>query len=303
VLDVFISYSREDQDVAQRLAARVVQEGYSLWWDEDIPPHLAYSEVIAQRIVEAKATIVIWSPSAKASQWVRAEADLAREHEKLIQTSVGGTEPPLPFNQIQFVSIGDWRGEADHPGWRKIRASLLALCGPREAVAPAVAPPPPPSPPAPQPMPLSSPPVSKARVPRLVLGALFLSVAVLIAVGILTFLHRGPVADDTRPVTIGRAGGSGPACADARQARSTRDRFVAVRAGPGRDTPQRDQLSAGQQVTVCDSASGPGGGLWLGIVYPAAAGQDCGLARPAPRARAYDGPCRSGWVASNLLTR
>lgn len=40
--------------------------------------------------------------------------------------------PPLPFNQIQFAEIGDWQGEAEHPGWSKVKASLRYLCGHRD---------------------------------------------------------------------------------------------------------------------------------------------------------------------------
>ena len=136
MVDVFISYSKTDGAAVRRLADAVRQLGYEVWWDEELPPHLSYSDVIAERIGAAKAAIVVWSEAAAASQWVRAEADLARNQAKLIQASVDGRMPPMPFNQIQFAAIGDWRGEADHQGWMKIKASLAALVGPREAAAP-----------------------------------------------------------------------------------------------------------------------------------------------------------------------
>ena len=142
MVDVFISYSRDNQAVVRQLAEAVSREGYSVWWDDELPPHLSYGDVITEKIGSARAAIVVWSKSAAASEWVRAEADVARGQKKLIQTSIDDVMPPMPFNQIQFASIGDWRGEPDHPGWRKVKASLDALCGPRD---PAAAPPPPPS--------------------------------------------------------------------------------------------------------------------------------------------------------------
>lgn len=142
--DVFISYCKPDAAAVRRLADAVRQLGYSVWWDDELPAHLSYSDVIADRIETARAAIVVWSESAAASQWVRAEADLARHQAKLIQASVDGRMPPMPFNQIQFAAIGDWRGEEEHPGWQKVKASLDALVGPR---APAAAAPPPPPPP------------------------------------------------------------------------------------------------------------------------------------------------------------
>ena len=115
--EVFISYSRDNQEVVRRLAEAVKALGYDVWWDDQLPPHLAYGDVIAQKVGGAKAAIVVWSANAAASEWVRAEADMARNQRKLIQTSIDGAEPPMPFNQLHYVSLADWNGETDHPGW------------------------------------------------------------------------------------------------------------------------------------------------------------------------------------------
>src|SRR6185295_7053591 len=144
MVDVFISYSRSNQPVVRQLADAVKKLGYSVWWDDELPPHLSYSDVITDKIGAARAAIVVWSEAAAASEWVRAEADVARNQKKLIQTSIDGRMPPMPFNQIQFAAIGDWHGEEDHPGWKKVKASLEALCGAQTQAAPA---PPAPSPP------------------------------------------------------------------------------------------------------------------------------------------------------------
>ncbi|HTU12563.1 MAG TPA: TIR domain-containing protein [Allosphingosinicella sp.] len=170
--DVFISYSRDNQEVVRRLAEAVKALGYDVWWDDQLPPHLAYGDVISQKVGGAKAAIVVWSANAAASEWVRAEADMARNQKKLIQTTIDAAEPPLPFNQLHYVSLADWTGEADHPGWAKVRESLTALAGtapaapaptvpPAAPLATAAAVPPPPLPPEPAP-PLPPPPVPVA---------------------------------------------------------------------------------------------------------------------------------------------
>ena len=147
--DIFISYARADQDMARRLADAVRALGYSVWWDQDLPPHLSYGDVITREIGSAAATIVIWSRAAAASEWVRAEADLARNARKLVQTAIDDTDPPLPFNQIQFASLAGWQGEGadpEHPGWRKVRDSLAALSGREASPAEALSNPAPPAP-------------------------------------------------------------------------------------------------------------------------------------------------------------
>lgn len=144
MVDVFISYSRADQAQVARLAQAIEAEGYSVWWDKELPPHLSYGDVITEKIGQAKAAVVVWSHTAAKSEWVRAEADMARNQRKLVQTALGDVMPPLPFNQIQYAEIGDWQGEPDHPGWRKVKVSLSDLCGERDGSAPALPSSPPP---------------------------------------------------------------------------------------------------------------------------------------------------------------
>lgn len=135
MVDVFISYSRRDRQKVALIARAIEAEGYKVWWDAELPPHQSYGDVITAKIGEAKAAIVVWSGDAVQSEWVRAEADMARNQRKLIQTALDQVMPPLPFNQIQFAEIGDWNGEPDHPGWRKVLLSLADLCN-REAPPP-----------------------------------------------------------------------------------------------------------------------------------------------------------------------
>lgn len=183
VVDVFISYSRHDKERVAQLAHKMQAEGYDVWWDAELPPHKSYGDVITEKIGEAKAAVVVWSDTAAQSEWVRAEADVARNQKKLIQTALGDIMPPLPFNQIQFADIGDWQGEDDHRGWRKVKASLAELCGERAAAAGAAAsaaPPPPPPPAEPEPE-----PVAEATEPSKwpLYAGIGVALAALIAVG------------------------------------------------------------------------------------------------------------------------
>lgn len=137
MVDVFISYSRDNKARVAQIAQAVSAAGYAVWWDAELPPHRSYGDVITEKIGSAKAAIVVWSHQSAQSEWVRAEADVARNQKKLVQTAIDDVMPPLPFNQIQFAELADWNGEPDHRGWRKVLMSLEELCG-REA-APAAA--------------------------------------------------------------------------------------------------------------------------------------------------------------------
>ncbi|MBW0007112.1 MAG: TIR domain-containing protein [Sphingomonas sp.] len=133
--DVFISYARDDQAVAARVAKGLQSAGFDVWWDADLPAHRSYSEVIERNLEEAKAVVVLWSKTAAKSQWVRAEADFARNAGKLVQAAVDGSIPPLPFNQIQCADLKSWRGAASHAGWSKLVGSVQALVSEEEKPA------------------------------------------------------------------------------------------------------------------------------------------------------------------------
>lgn len=130
--EVFLSYARDDEPTARRVAKALEAAGHKIWWDSDLPAHRAYSEEIERRLGQAKAVVVLWSKSAAQSQWVRAEADFARSRGKLVQAQLDDGLPPMPFNQIQSASLKGWRGNVRHPGWEKLTASVAALASEEE---------------------------------------------------------------------------------------------------------------------------------------------------------------------------
>src|SRR3954451_1378551 len=112
--DVFVSYARPDEPHAHRVAEALRSEGYGVWRDDALPAHRAYADVIEERLRAADAVVVLWSAAAVRSQWVRAEADLARREAKLVQGALDACDLPLPFDQIQCADLAGWDGSADH---------------------------------------------------------------------------------------------------------------------------------------------------------------------------------------------
>ncbi len=127
--DVFVSYARPDEPHAAQVTKALQASGYDVWRDSDLPAHRAYAEVIEERLNSSKAVLVLWSAEALKSQWVRAEADTARNLGKLIQASLDGTVPPIPFNQIQCASLSGSESPVDGPGWTKIVDSVQTVAG------------------------------------------------------------------------------------------------------------------------------------------------------------------------------
>ena len=109
--DIFVSYARTDEARAAEVVEALRGAGYAVWRDDELPAHRAYADVIEERLKSAKAVVVLWSAEAAKSQWVRAEADAARGAGTLVQATLDGTMPPMPFNQIQCADLSGWDGE------------------------------------------------------------------------------------------------------------------------------------------------------------------------------------------------
>jgi len=137
---IFISYARSTESTAKVVAEALRGLGFNVWWDDDLQAHRNYGELIEEHLRAAKAVIAIWSAEAARSQWVRAEADLARQLGTLVQLSADGTLPPLPFNQIHCVDLLGWNGNPSAPGWRKVVESVSELLH-QEPVPVSLAPP------------------------------------------------------------------------------------------------------------------------------------------------------------------
>lgn len=125
---VFISYARPDESLACLVADGLREGGFEVWRDDQLPAHRSYAEVIEERITGAGAVVVLWSAEAAKSQWVRAEADTARTSLTLVQATLDGSIPPMPFNQIQCADLNGWDGKPSS-GWRKLIASVSELAG------------------------------------------------------------------------------------------------------------------------------------------------------------------------------
>ena len=133
--DIFISYARPNEALAKQAGDALRAAGYAVWRDDELPAHRVYSDVIEERIKSARAVLVLWSNEAVKSQWVRAEADAARELGTLVQVSVDGVLPPMPFNQIQCADLFGWTGDTGWPGWAKVESSIASLVGAPGAAA------------------------------------------------------------------------------------------------------------------------------------------------------------------------
>jgi tetratricopeptide (TPR) repeat protein len=125
--DVFLSYARADAASAKRVAEALEGSGRSVWYDPDLPAHRPFADVIATELEAARSVLVLWSKSAVQSQWVRSEADRARELGKIVQCRLDNSRLPMPFDQIQCANLTNWRRGRGDIGWSQVLRSVAAL--------------------------------------------------------------------------------------------------------------------------------------------------------------------------------
>jgi hypothetical protein len=127
--EIFISYARSTEAKARQIAEALRSLGYGVWRDDELPAHRSFAEVIDERLRASKAVVVLWSADALKSEWVQSEADRARLDHKLVQVTIDGANPPMPFDRIQCVDLIGWKGDPDAVGWRRVVESVGELVG------------------------------------------------------------------------------------------------------------------------------------------------------------------------------
>lgn len=133
---LFLSYSRDDEAYARRLASTLEHAGYTIWWDALIEGGDTYSRSIADALERADVIIVLWSAHSVDSDWVRDEAAQGRERHRLVPLSIDGSQPPLGFRQYQVIDLSRWRGRRNAPEIGAIERAILSVMGKDHAAQP-----------------------------------------------------------------------------------------------------------------------------------------------------------------------
>lgn len=120
MVDVFISYKQDERDRMRPIADGLRAMGVDVWFDERLQPDRSFTEEIHQVMSACSAQIVCWSPAAVASEWVRGEAEVARQRGVLVAVVMEPCTLLPPFNMHHAESLVGWSGDPGHAGWRKL---------------------------------------------------------------------------------------------------------------------------------------------------------------------------------------
>ncbi len=113
MVDVFISYAREDRPQAAELAQLLEQHGYAVWWDWNLVGGTKYREIIGGKLKEARKVIVLWSAHSVNSAFVIDEAQEAKDAGKLVPISIDTARPPMGFRDVHTLAVNKFQTVSD----------------------------------------------------------------------------------------------------------------------------------------------------------------------------------------------
>ena len=127
--DVFISYKRQDRNKARALAETLAKRGYDVWWDIELLPGQRFADEINAVLNTAKVAIVLWTPEAVGSDWVKSEASVALNREILIPARLTEVDIPAPYNTLHTSDLTSWDGSVDAAVLNELLTGVAKLAG------------------------------------------------------------------------------------------------------------------------------------------------------------------------------
>ena len=132
---VFLSYARDDADLAKRMAGLIAEAGHQVWWDREIQGGSHFSSEIDKALQDADAVVVLWTEASIKSAWVQDEAAEGRDSGRLVPAVINGVRPPLGFRQYQSIELGDWHGDGEPEHFKSLLRTIEKTGEPRAAAS------------------------------------------------------------------------------------------------------------------------------------------------------------------------
>lgn len=124
---MFISYKREEADIAEKIKNLLQSEPYNfnVWWDRN---GQVWNEMLDEAVNSAGCVITLWSKKSMASKWVNHEASRAMEKGIYTPVRIELCEIEPPYDRIQATDLMRWDGKnKDHPGVKRLISRIDEL--------------------------------------------------------------------------------------------------------------------------------------------------------------------------------
>ena len=127
--DVFISYKREERPRCLEIFERLAALKLDVWFDARLDPGTRFDDEIETAVRSAKVVLVLWSPEAARSEWIRNEATIGKARKVLSSAFIQPTELPIAFLSTQTEDLSLEHFPDDWPGWLNTLRRIGSLVG------------------------------------------------------------------------------------------------------------------------------------------------------------------------------
>jgi len=112
MVDIFISYAREDIERVRPIVKELEKLGWSVFWDTKIQPGDNWPIEITEALKSSRCVLVFWSFASvdfKIHHWIRAEAEFGRKKGILVPLLLDEVEIPIEFSHLQAADLSGWK--------------------------------------------------------------------------------------------------------------------------------------------------------------------------------------------------
>jgi formylglycine-generating enzyme required for sulfatase activity len=128
--DIFLSYASEDRERLRPLAEALTQQGWSVFWDRNIPGGRIWQEVLEEELKAAGSLVVVWSENSIKRKWVMEEANAGiRKRLPIFPVLIDAVLPPLAFRSKQTVNLSAWDGDTNSFEFQDLVRNIRKILG------------------------------------------------------------------------------------------------------------------------------------------------------------------------------
>ena len=124
--DIFLSYSKHDRPRAELVAKTLEEFGWDVFWDRQIIPGDDFEEFIQRELKAAWCVVVLWSPAAVQSNWVRNEAAYGEDRGILVPARIAKVDLPLALRHRHAADLIEWDGSSDAQAFGELVRGIAA---------------------------------------------------------------------------------------------------------------------------------------------------------------------------------
>ena len=132
--DVFVSYKAEDRKRVRPLVKALEDDGYTVWWDEQIGGGAAWRQTIEAELNAAKCVLVAWSKKSAGPDgtFVQDEATRAQQRRVYVPVLIDKVHLPLGFGEMQALPLVGWRGDRSDARYQAVLSAVQRIAGARD---------------------------------------------------------------------------------------------------------------------------------------------------------------------------